>query len=89
MDCGRHYGDGGVALRQGAALVAALWGFRLQVLARRPVSPAVSPSSLCEGMRVMRKPGLAVHFNTGWDHSENCGVEKRGKRTLQDGEGFL
>lgn len=46
MDCGQHYADGEVALRQEAAVVAPLWGFRLQVPARRPAPPA---------------PHLAVH----------------------------
>lgn len=35
----------------------------------------------------MRKPRLAMHFNTGWDRSEDCGAvavmlgeKKRGKK---------
>lgn len=62
MDCGRHYADGGVALRQGATLVAPLWGFRLQVLATIPPIPPSLCSHLCKGMVSHEKTPAARVF---------------------------
>lgn len=91
MDCGWHCADGGVALRQRAALMAPLWGFRLQVLEQANSLPhpcCLTPISLlaplCKGIKFPEKT-VAVHFISAGSTVRRGGCES----VVRAGDGFL